>query len=637
MVQITYTLRLDMRDTGIVNTSLRLKQGDSGMKIAVNVFNGGVSAFDSSTTPKIVFRRPDGASVMADMTVESSLYSYTLVGNELQVPGKELIDIKFPIGAEGRESTMSCSIEVVPDTITPNTHGSGIYDNDLAELVEEATEAAETVQEVVGDSEAWADGTRGGVPVGPDDPAYHNNSKYWSEQANPTALANLTDVDVDGVVNGDLLQYNSTTHKWEASNTVIEQVENNASDIDDIDAEISAICNVYGSKNLCPIESRTISGFTFAPDKNGYMTCSSNEDTRAWGYTVANQFITLKAGTYFIKAFAKTAGTTGYYGIRLFDSANNAIFVGDWNEVLSNGQTFTLSADTDIGIVYKVGNGSYAFLIMDNRIKDRTYVPYAPTNHDLAYVRDGWQKNGAYNLCQITNTTQTIDGVTWTVYDDGRVIANCSSNNHPKSIFWIWANSTVRLSFPYTVRVCGAPIGAATNTYHMGGAGVGGELYTEINVPANTNIGLALVVAENAVVNNIVFKPLITTDLNAKYDDHEAYTLTNRELTEVVKTNPTITNTTSNASVVSHNIYKCGKVVQFILSIKTTTAIAAGGNINFSSSGMPVPKNIAALMGYAGTNIIMGYIGDNGDIIGRAITAIPADYNFNLVATYLTK
>lgn len=132
MQQIVYNLRLDMRDTGIVNTSLRLKQGDSGMKIVVNVFDGGVNAFDSSTTPKIVFRRPDGASVQANMTVESSSYSYVLVGNELQVPGKELIDIKFPIGSTGRESTVSCSIEVVADTITPNTGGSGIYDNDLA-------------------------------------------------------------------------------------------------------------------------------------------------------------------------------------------------------------------------------------------------------------------------------------------------------------------------------------------------------------------------------------------------------------------------------------------------------------------------------------------------------------------------
>lgn len=220
MQQMVYTIRLDLRDTGIVNTSLRLKQGDSGIKIVVNVFNGGVAVFDSSTTPKIVFRRPDGAAVMADMTVESSSYSYTLVGNELQVPGKELIDVKFPLGDTGRESTLSCSIEVVPDTITPNTHGSDIYDNDLAELVAEATAAAETVEEVVGDSEAWAVGERNGVPVGPEDPAYHNNSKWWSEQANVTSLAALTDVDLDALENGDLLQLDGQTGKWKNSSDV---------------------------------------------------------------------------------------------------------------------------------------------------------------------------------------------------------------------------------------------------------------------------------------------------------------------------------------------------------------------------------------------------------------------------------
>lgn len=38
-------------------------------------------------------------------------------------------------------------------------------------------------------SEAWAKGTRGGTAVGSDDPAYHNNSKYFSEQASASATA----------------------------------------------------------------------------------------------------------------------------------------------------------------------------------------------------------------------------------------------------------------------------------------------------------------------------------------------------------------------------------------------------------------------------------------------------------------
>ena len=215
MEQVSYNLRLDLKDTGIVNTGFRLKQGDSGMKISVSIFNRGVNVFDSTTVPKIVFKRPDGASVMANMTVGSSVYEYVFVGNELQQPGVEIMDVKFTLPNDRRESTVSCSFVVVPDTITPNTHGSDIYDNDLAELVEEATEAAESVVEIVGDSEAWAIGERNGVPVGPEDPAYHNNSKYWSEQANPTRLENLTDVDINNRANEDGLVYNSTSQKWE--------------------------------------------------------------------------------------------------------------------------------------------------------------------------------------------------------------------------------------------------------------------------------------------------------------------------------------------------------------------------------------------------------------------------------------
>lgn len=413
MVQITYTLRLDMRDTGIVNTSLRLKQGDSGMKIAVNVFNGGVSAFDSSTTPKIVFRRPDGASVMADMTVESSLYSYTLVGNELQVPGKELIDIKFPIGAEGRESTMSCSIEVVPDTITPNTHGSGIYDNDLAELVEEATEAAETVQEVVGDSEAWANGERNGVPVGPEDPAYHNNSKYWSEQANPTALANLTDVDVDGVVNGDLLQYNSTTHKWETSNTVIEQVEDNAEGIE----ELNDAWKKNGAYNLCPNEATTQvnNGVTYTVSADGTITTSGATTTNTSQLTISN--VSLKKGTY--KAVGcPTGGSSNpwtYYVIYKKDNASGETLGYDEG----NGCTLTLATDMVVNVRIIVnttidmsGKTFKPMITTDLNATYDDYQPHAMTNRELTQALGNVKeiRTGKFNF---TNGASISGSVTY--------------------------------------------------------------------------------------------------------------------------------------------------------------------------------------------------------------------------------
>lgn len=221
MQQLVYTLRLDMKDTGIVNTGLRLKQGDSGMKIVVNVYNGGQNAFDAGSTPKIVFRRPDGASVQADMTVEASSYSYVLVGNELQVPGKELMDVKFAINSDDRESTITCCFDVVADTITPNTGGSGIYDNDLAVLVDQANTdasnaivAAADAEDSAEDSEAWAVGERNGVPVTSGDETYENNAKYWANQANPTVLANMSDVDITSPTDGQSLIYDANTTKW---------------------------------------------------------------------------------------------------------------------------------------------------------------------------------------------------------------------------------------------------------------------------------------------------------------------------------------------------------------------------------------------------------------------------------------
>lgn len=66
-------------------------------------------------------------------------------------------------------------------------------------------------------SEAWANGTRGGVPVSPDDPTYNNNAKYWAEHVQ-SSLNNLTDVALSSPSNGQVLKYNSSTQKWENAN-----------------------------------------------------------------------------------------------------------------------------------------------------------------------------------------------------------------------------------------------------------------------------------------------------------------------------------------------------------------------------------------------------------------------------------
>lgn len=101
-------------------------------------------------------------------------------------------------------------LEVIPDLEDILSHAE-----QLEEYRDEAQAAAESAEDDKEDAEAYAVGTRGGVPVAPTDPTYHNNAKYYSEQTNPDALANMTDVSISLPSAGQVLKYNSTTQKWE--------------------------------------------------------------------------------------------------------------------------------------------------------------------------------------------------------------------------------------------------------------------------------------------------------------------------------------------------------------------------------------------------------------------------------------
>lgn len=104
-------------------------------------------------------------------------------------------------------------LEVIPDLedILSNAQ-------QLQQYRDDAVAAATSAESDEEDAEAYAVGTRGGVPVAPSDPTYHNNSKYYSELANPTSISNLTDVDITNITNGQILKYNSTTQKFENAN-----------------------------------------------------------------------------------------------------------------------------------------------------------------------------------------------------------------------------------------------------------------------------------------------------------------------------------------------------------------------------------------------------------------------------------
>lgn len=111
----------------------------------------------------------------------------------------------------------------------PVTSGSPYYHNNAAyydgTAQTSATNAGNSESAAAGsasaaaadalEAEGFAVGEQNGVPVSSGSPYYQNNAKYYSSLSNPTALANMSDVDISSPTNNQVLKYNSTSHKWE--------------------------------------------------------------------------------------------------------------------------------------------------------------------------------------------------------------------------------------------------------------------------------------------------------------------------------------------------------------------------------------------------------------------------------------
>lgn len=140
---------------------------------------------------------------------------------------------------------------------------------------------------------------------------------------------------------------------------------------------------------------------------------------------------------------------------------------------------------------------------------------------DLKAYGDSWKSK---NLLETTLQTTTRNGITCTANGDGTYTLNgtCTSGTSFAII------ATLNQSFPYDVKYVGVPSGC--NSYLA--LGIEGESDKTINngngviIPANKVITVAKFwINQNDTFDNVVFKPMITTDLSATYNDYEPYGL----------------------------------------------------------------------------------------------------------------
>ena len=202
---------------------------------------------------------------------------------------------------------------------------------------------------------------------------------------------------------------------------------------------------------------------------------------------------------------------------------------------------------------------------------DPTYAPPAKTNQQLTQdttaLLDNTEVNGAVNLAPNNATTQTINGITFTVNDDGSVTANGTAT----------ADASLLLSnvvYPKgTYKKSGCPSGGSYSTYFMGGT-TGNDLGDGVTFTADgtTSYKLYCNVVSGATVSNLTFKPMLTVP--SYNGDYVPYAKSNKELTEELEVeSANITRLVSFSSLSSFQARKYGKVVELYFAGTLSEAV----------------------------------------------------------------
>lgn len=127
-------------------------------------------------------------------------------------------------------------------------------------------------------------------------------------------------------------------------------------------------------------------------------------------------------------------------------------------------------------------------------------------------------------------------GVTCTYNGDGTYTLNGTASN---TIVFILSKSKDACSFEIgkEYKLVGCPIGGKNNsTYILNLQGLAldernGGIFTCTNIPSDSN-NFYIAVFKGCTCDNVVFKPMITTDISATYDDFEPYIPSVKKISE---------------------------------------------------------------------------------------------------------
>lgn len=469
---ITQKHDLDVTPSGVLPV-VNASQYDVGRIIKFYLYNESeVYNIPVGTSVLVNGIKPNGDAFSYSATYTDNEVTVTLTDQMTVIDGEVKCELRFAdaLGNDIGTTNFILLVERAPfDASIP------ISETEIPAIIELAR--AEQYN-----AEAWAVGERNGIPVDPTDPTYHNNAKYWSENAQHGSLDNLSDVAISSPVGGQALVYDDVNDEW---------VNGNVSTVDTLDdlTDVSLV----------------------SPTNGQVLTFNNNE----W--------------------------------------KNESIGVDDLDDIV-----ITNPANDD-GFVY------------DSTSQKWENVPIM--------TKEQWKNNGAYNHLPFpySETSQVRDGTTFVVASNGKITVSGVPSNPPDFSYLRLVSVADSMAFASTyagtsVKFCLCSSSATGLSLKVEGLDASNNtVFTQTGIQEGTVINIPssvvkwevlLVVANTFSGASTIVTPMLTTDLNATYDDYVPYAKTNSELTEKTKLigskiidGITLQQTTLNAATISSGKY----------------------------------------------------------------------------------
>lgn len=281
------------------------------------------------------------------------------------------------------------------------------------------------------------------------------------------------------------------------------------------------------------------------------VTITSNSitytSTQAWNNGVTSGFIPIKQGEYIYKI--KNASLKVFVYIDYYDSSYN--FISRYGDKIINADeettwliNFTNTSAKYIRLHYEMGFANTITLTeaqLEQGTTATTYEPYVEksinVDDELWYKKGGfvdisdtqpingaslWVQPTTENLLDYRNfQTKTSNGINIVNNHDGTFIVNGTASADVSEVV-----SDVFIPMSGTWRMLGCPSGGSSSTYmlsayvgYWGGGSPNIDTGSGTNITYTGNVKVRLYIKSGTTCNNLVFKPMLTTNTSATIND----------------------------------------------------------------------------------------------------------------------